>query len=164
MLWTVVIAAVTLACSKNESQPDSTPVIQLKSIDNYALSGSSNKRDSVVITINFKDQDGNLGESDTSRIRQVFANQPWGNYRLEVLQFENGVFSPLPTKTTSKLFFPYGSTQNKPIEGELSFSQSYPYTNGYRLIPIKFKVQIRDRNLNESNVIETDTIRLPVAP
>jgi len=118
-----------------------------------------------VITVGYKDQDGNLGESDASRIRQIFANQSWSNYRLESFQFINGAFSPLSTGTASKLpFFPSLGNQNKPTEGLLSFSQVYPYTNGYRLVPIKFRVQIRDQNLNESNVIETDTIRLPITP
>lgn len=152
-----------LSCSKNESAPDSPPVIQFNSITKTTRSNGTTMRDSVVITITYKDQDGNLGESDTSRIRQVFANQPWSNYRLETLQFINGAFSPLPGASTPKQFFASLSSQNKPAEGMLSFSQTYPYTSGYRLVPLKFRVQIRDRNLNESNVIETDTVRLPVA-
>lgn len=163
-LWLTVIATLILACSKNESAPDSPPVIQFNSITKITPTSGTIRRDSVVITIGYKDQDGNLGESDTSRIRQVFANQSWSNYRLETLQLVNGAFTPLVTGTTKLPFFPSLSYQKKPVEGTLSFSQAFPYVNGYRLVPLKFRVQIRDRNLNESNMIETDTVRLPVAP
>ena len=163
-LWLAVIAILVSACSKNESPPDSPPVIQFSSIIKTMPTSGTVRRDSVVITISYKDQDGNLGESDTSRIRQVFANQSWSNYRLETLQLTNGAFSPLPGASTPKQFFASLSNQNKPVEGTLSFSQIYPYGSGYRLVPLKFRVQIRDRNLNESNIIETDTVRLPVAP
>jgi hypothetical protein len=48
-----------------------------------------------------------------------------------------------------------------PIEGDLELEQIYPYGNRFTTYPTKYLIQIRDRGLNVSNQIETDTIHLP---
>jgi len=163
VLFLAGIVAATAGCSKNESLPDTSPTIQFNSITKSTLGTGNTKRDSVVITIGYKDGDGNLGESDTARIKQIFSNQSWGNDQVYALQLVNGKFSELPIVTNSKLFFTYIGRQNKSVEGTIAFSQRFAYQTNFKLTPIKFQVKIRDQNLNESNVIETDTISLPTA-
>ncbi len=55
-------------------------------------------------------------------------------------------------------------TKGKPkgaIEGTLDFAQLFQYGNTVKLFPTKFRIRIRDRALNVSNIIETDTLTLP---
>jgi hypothetical protein len=163
VLFLVGIVIATAGCSKNEALPDTPPIIQFISITKSTLGTGNTKRDSVVITIGYKDGDGNLGESDTTRIKQIFSKQSWGNYQVYALQFVNDKFSELPIVTNSKLFFVYLGRQNKPVSGVIAFSQRFAYETNFKLTPVKFQIKIRDQNLNESSVIETDTISIPTA-
>ena len=123
-------------------------------------------RDSLVITIGFKDGDGNLGNnipidySDSARYKQAGG---WGNYKIRTFRFENNQYKELPTGETNTLFFPQLSREGKrgPIEGDLELEQIYLYSTKYKNYPVKFRIQIRDRALNLSNEIETDTITVP---
>ena len=66
------------------------------------------------------------------------------------------------------LFFPEllkGSKKNNrvsPIEGVLDYSTIFYYGRNKKMNVVKFKIRIRDRALNVSNVIESDTISIPL--
>ncbi len=158
---------MAVACSKqDEPTLNTAPVIQYKAVTKRALAATAAqaKRDSVIITIGFTDADGDLGESDTTRIKQLYASQTWGNYQLRTFQLVNNQFTEIPAGANSKLFFESLRSTNQPgaVNGTLDFSQRFLYQGNYKLVPVKFQVRIRDRNLNESNVIETDTVRVPI--
>jgi hypothetical protein len=162
LLW-ITVVVVTASCSKKEETlPDTPPVIEFRSITKTTLGIGNNKRDSVVITIIFKDGDGNLGESDTTRIKQIYSNQSWGNFKVDAFQLVNGKFLELPIASNSKLIFAYLGQKNKFIDGPMSFSQRFFYLPNFKITPVKFQIKIRDQNLNESNVIETDTVNIPI--
>ncbi len=150
---------------------DDTPRIIFNSIDKFTVadpfSGPTAKKDSVVITIDFEDGDGDLGvspaERDTNALNTIYKD--WGNYELTILKKDNkGSFQPLPSSVTSKLFFPTLKRDGKPgpIKGKLDLSQTYFYSRFSKLSVVKFKVRIRDKSLRASNVIETDTISVPI--
>ncbi|MBD2752409.1 hypothetical protein [Spirosoma validum] len=154
----------------NEPNYSDVPAIDFKGIDRYTIAAGrgvgQGKRDSVVITIGFKDGQGDLGiglppsNADTLRYK---SNGGWGNYQIKTFRLVNRQYQEVLLSVNNALYFPE-LTKGKPrgaIEGTLDFTQIFQYGTSYRLFPTKFQIKIRDRALQESNVIETDTITLP---
>ncbi|GAB3780573.1 hypothetical protein GCM10028818_33020 [Spirosoma horti] len=160
------LLGLLLACSKNEPTENPTPVITAKAIQKTTLQASAGqaKRDSVIVTISFSDGDGDLGENtqDSTRLKTVFGNQPWGNYQIRTFQLVNNTFEEINIPGNNKLFVNLGSGPARPQVGTIDYKQVFPYTGAYKLRPVKFQLRMRDRNLNESNVVETDTVSLPI--
>ena len=154
----------------NEPNFDDKPVISFKSIDPIELPASADKRtprrDSVIITISFQDGTGDLGEDtrDSSRLKNVFGKEAWGNYQIKTFRLVNGNYEELPLDVNSKLYFMRLTKEGQrgAIEGTLDFRQVFFYTNSSKITPVKFQIKIRDRKLQESNVIETDTVHVPI--
>lgn len=157
------------ACFNEPNYPDK-PEISFIDIYRYPLEAGRGvgkaKRDSVVVSVFFKDGDGNLGndtplsKGDSARYA---SNGGWGNYRIRTFRLENGKYVEAPLTVNNFLLFP-DLAKNKPKgpkEGPLDFNTTYQYGTSFRMYPTKFKITIRDRDLNESNEIETDTIPLP---
>lgn len=161
---------LTMSACFNEPNYSNTPEIDFKGLFKYSLSAGTgvgkSKRDSVVITIGFKDGDGNLGVDNPSEatIASYFARGGWGNYEIKAFRFKNKQFvEDTSQKVLKTLFFPE-LTKGKPkgaIEGTLDFNQTFQYGTVNYFYPTKFQIRIRDRDMNVSNVIETDTITLP---
>lgn len=124
------------------------------------------RRDSLIMTIRLQDGTGDIGEStgDSARLRQVFGKETWGNYEIRTFEFVNGTYRELPPSDNSKLFFPRSplGEQKGAVEGDIDFSQVFPYQRLFRMAPVRFQVRIRDRALNVSNTIVTDTISVPL--
>ena len=162
--------ALSLSACFNEPNYSDTPEISFKEMYRYPLEAGRGvgkaKRDSVVITVNFKDGDGNLGndvpvaKADSAR---YFSNGGWGNYRIRTFRLINGKYEEVQLAVNKTLYFP-DFTRKKPkgpISGSLDFNTTFQYGTTYKLYPTKFKVTIRDRSLNQSNEVETDTLSLP---
>jgi len=168
-LFALGIALSLSACFNEPNYPDK-PEISFIDIYPYPLEAGrgvgKGKRDSVVISVFFKDGDGNLGNTiplskgDSARYA---SNGGWGNYRIRTFRLVNGKYEEFPQDVNKTLYFP-DLRKDKPkgaIEGPLDFNTTYQYGTTFRMYPTKFKITIRDRDLNESNEIETDTINLP---
>ncbi len=166
----VVGVALTLSACFNEPNYSDTPAIDFKGVFRYTIEASKGvgkgKRDSVVITVGFKDGDGNIGDNiplpkvDEDRYA---SNGGWGSYRIRTFRLIDNKYVELIQKENSTLYVP-DLTKGKPkgaIEGSLDFYQIYQYGNRFQRYPTKFQIQIRDRSLNVSNVIETDTVSVP---
>lgn len=162
--------ALTLSACFNEPNYPDTPEISFVENPRYELQAGrgvgKGRRDSVVIRINFKDGDGNLGNNtpvtkgDSARYA---SNGGWGNYEIRTFRLVSRKYEEIILDVNKTLFFP-DLTKGKPkgpITGTLDFNTTFQYGNSFRMYPVKFRVRIRDRNLNESNVIETDTLNLP---
>ncbi|WP_461135790.1 hypothetical protein [Spirosoma lituiforme] len=166
----VVGIALTLSSCFNEPNYSNTPAIDYKGIFKYTIEAGKGvgkgKRDSVVITIGFKDGDGNIGNSiplPRADSLQYATNGGWGSYRIRTFRLVNRVYEEPDLAVNKNLFIP-DLTKGKPkgaIEGSLDFNQIFQYGNSFRLYPTKFQIEIRDRTLNVSNIVETDTISLP---
>ncbi|GAB4010642.1 hypothetical protein EXU85_07345 [Spirosoma sp. KCTC 42546] len=165
----VVGIALTLTACFNEPNYSNTPSIEFKGMFKYQIAAGKgvgqSKRDSVVITIGFKDGDGNLGIDNPSEttISSYSANGGWGNYEIKALRLVNKQYVEYPQPIYKTLFFPE-LTKGKPkgaIEGSLDFNQLFTYGTTNVFYPTKFQIRIRDRDFNASNVVETDTITLP---
>ena len=166
----ILLVSFFLSSCFQEPTYSKIPQIKFKGFSRYALQAGSgvgqSRRDSVVITIGFTDGDGDLGNSlpvDSLEIARYRQAGGWGNYKIITLQLKNGQYQPVSTGENTTLFFPRLSREGKtgPIEGDLELEQLYPYGNSFTIIPTKYRIQIRDRALNVSNEIETDTIHIP---
>ena len=119
-----------------------------------------------MITIGFQDGDGNIGNSipvPKADSALYFSNGGWANYRIRTFRLNNKKFEEVDLKVNTSLYIP-DLTKGKPkgaIEGSLDFYQIFQYGSSFQLYPTKFQIQIRDRSLNVSNVIETDTVSVP---
>jgi hypothetical protein len=172
LLFIGILFALGLMSCIDTPNFDDTPSIQFNSIDKFTVpdpfSGPNAKKDSVVITVDFEDGDGDLGitpeeRSDTTLLNSIY--REWGNYDLIILKKNaSGTFSQLPSSVTNKLFFPVLKRDGKPgpIKGKLDFSQIFFYSRFAKPAVLKFRVRVRDRALRVSNVIETDTISVPL--
>lgn len=165
----LLISLVVSSCFQ-EPTYSKVPQIKFRGFSRYTLQAGSgvgqSKRDSLVITIGFTDGDGDLGNNspvDSLEIARYRQAGGWGNYKIITLRLENGQYKTLSTGETTTLFLPRLSREGKtgPIEGDLELEQLYPYGNKVTIYPTKYRIQIRDRALNISNEIETDTIHLP---
>ena len=125
-----------------------------------------------MIVIKFRDGDGDLGLTSEDRNNPPYQllnpdgtpNRYYYNYFVQVFRKTKGVFNEI------NFDFPYCSflplrTDGKtgPIEGDLEYGVAPFYLNS-PLFPqpandtLKFRIQIIDRALNESNIIETDEV------
>lgn len=160
-----LVSAATMSCFEPPSFSN-TPEISFNNIVKFTVadpfSGVNSKKDSVVITIDYKDGDGDLGESIAGRSNPKY--NEWGNYELKTLRLDPDTkrFVELPQAANKTLFFPVLKPDLKrgPIEGDLSLSPSFFYNNRSRLTVVKYQIRIRDRALNVSNMVETDTLSL----
>ena len=164
------LIACSVACSNDEPPVNASPspVITARSVTKIALASTrtQSRRDSVITTISFSDADGDLGEDtrDTTRLKQVFGNQPWGNYQIRTFKLVNSTFEEVSTVAGTKQFVFLGNKPSRlPQNGTLAYNKVFVYKGNDKLIPVKFQIRMRDRNLNVSNVIETDTIHVPLA-
>lgn len=167
-----IVIGLALALSSCFTEPNysDTPAIDFKGIARYTIEAGKGvgkgKRDSVVITIGFKDGDGNIGNSiplpkaDSARYA---TNGGWGSYRIRTFRLVNKKYEEVPLAVNTTLYIP-DLTKGKPkgaIEGSLDFNQIFQYGTSFQLFPTKFQIEIRDRSLNVSNTVETDTISVP---
>ncbi|MFD1142128.1 hypothetical protein ACFQ4C_13460 [Larkinella insperata] len=159
------IAALLVGCLE---PPDfsNVPSISAPVVSSYPAFDDFSQipKDSVVITVKFEDGDGDLGEVPDAR-NDTIKYAEWGNYELKVYQLVNGRFEYVDLPVLNKLFFPRLKPDDKasPLEGKLDFSQSFLRSRNAKLTPVKFAIRIRDRSMNVSNVVETDTISIPLS-
>ncbi|WP_345269572.1 hypothetical protein [Nibrella viscosa] len=164
------LALLVSACF-NEPNYSDTPEISFKQVSKFTLAAGGGvgqaRRDSVIVTIGFQDGAGDLGEDvrDTARINRTFRNETWGNYEITTFQLVNGRYEVLPLAVNNKLFFPRLTREGQrgAIEGTLDFSQIFAYQRDFRMVPVKFRIRIRDRGMRVSNYAETDTIQVPLS-
>jgi hypothetical protein len=168
----LVISASTIGCYEAPNFSN-TPLISFNSMTKFTVadpfSGPTAKRDSVVVTLDFQDGDGDLGEPVDGRTDARYSD--WGNYELRTFKrLSNGKFEEVILAANSKLFFPELVKNSKktgrksPIEGTLDYAVYFPYSKRSQISTVKFQIRIRDRALNASNVIESDTISVPITP
>ena len=136
------------------------------------------KKDSVILTINFQDGDGDLGFSEDD-FKSLVKTQGDSVQTFDVKIFvsKNGKFiRSYPKekiggnlkggiiKDNTDVRFRKGS-KSGPIEGTIDFGtkfeygifQGIPYLTG-KNDTVKFSIQIMDRALNRSNVVETTPV------
>jgi hypothetical protein len=161
------------------SEPDypSTPQIEFVRLQNLESKARANT-DSVVITLFFRDGDGDLGLTSTDtlppfseRNSDGTVNRFRNNFFADVERLnENGEFEPVTFASQNfnlNSRFPILNTLDKEtaLEGDLRYSlilfatSFSPVQQGDVL---RYKISIADRKLNESNFIVTDPMTVGV--
>lgn len=166
---------LTLLLSGCSPEPDfsDTPRIEFLGLSPFKKLPSrggvgGGERDSVVITLRYEDGDGDLGvnsprnKADSAIFFSTY--KEWGNYQITALRLVNGKYEPLRLRENDNLIFPRLQREGArgAIEGTLDFRQVFYYSRNARITPVKFQIKIRDRQLRESNVVETDTVHVPL--
>ena len=146
--------------------------IQVITTSSPDILGNVSKRDSVIISIDFKDGDGDLGFSeDDYKALIKKTGDSVKTIDVNILVAKNGKF--IKSNPTEKIggnlkgFRFKQGTKAGAIEGVIDYSTSFGYSN-FDKIPgltgksdtVKFTVQIIDRALNKSNITETIPIVL----
>ncbi|MDX2191552.1 MAG: hypothetical protein SFY32_16995 [Bacteroidota bacterium] len=174
-----MLLILLFSCVKDPGFP-LEPRISFKSIQ--FIKGSGGNQDIIRLSIGFTDGDGDLGLSgaDTTgdfnpkQVNGFPTNDNYYNMNLtflfkneknEFVTCKDFVECPVPDSLL-KLYngrFPplIPSGQKRPISGTLTYDvSSTSFYTAFLNQTIKFRLFIKDRSLNKSNVIETDTIRI----
>jgi hypothetical protein len=167
----VFLGFLATSCFSPPTYPD-TPEIGFEAINNVP----ANNSDSVFITISYKDGDGDLGLNSTDDQPPFQAtntdgtpNPFYNNFYLNIYKRINGRYVPVrftePTFSLNGRYPRLNDTRKSAIEGTLKYSFLYFYVFPDATTPrisrndtIKFDVQIVDRALNKSNIVETSEI------
>ncbi len=158
------LAAFMLAACVDIPKYDDTPSIAFNSLTKYVVpvDTTANTKDSIIVTIDFTDGDGDLGAGREDHYPD------WGNYRLRtfIVKPDNSELE-LNLSLDKFMFFPPLKPDGKPgpIKGKLDFGlvTGFPYQQrGNVLVPLKLRIKIRDKALRESQEVETDTIWTPM--
>ncbi len=140
------------------------PEIEFSGIENFLRvdEQSGGYKDSVVISVFFRDGDGDLGY--VQREIDSLADRGGGqNFVVKQFRRVNGryiVYEPLETQ--SGYFHRLSGDSPGPIEGTIHYSgiQVYHSFYPYAKDTVKYEIYIRDRAGNISNTILTDSVIL----
>jgi hypothetical protein len=141
---------------------------KITKISNDGFGGKA-KIDSVVMSIRFKDGDGDLGITQADLIADPAKFKDFRNFEVNVLLQKNGKFIPINFSPSlgGLMNFKFKADQKPgPIEGTVDYSTQFVYAfyKGYSPLftekndTLKFQIFIRDNALQASNVVETDPI------
>lgn len=159
----LVVGIFALSSCYKEPNFSLTPEIEFDSItkdirlDQY----TGGKKDSIIVSVKFKDGDGDLGFN----AEEIGSKVPQTDYNYVVKSFRKikGVFTQYTTSETLSGFYPRLKTDDKtgPIEGKLSYRiELYTAFSPFKKDTVKFEVFIKDRAGNKSNTIETTPVIL----
>ncbi len=176
LLFLVVGLFFLTSCFSEPDYPE-TPQIEFVRLQNLESRARANT-DSVIITLFFRDGDGDLGLTSTDTLSPFSERNSDGsinrfrnNFFAEVQRLnDNGEFEPVPFASENFNLdsrFPILNTLEKPtaLEGDLRYSINVISTS---FSPVKkgdvlrYKISIADRNLNESNIIVTTPMTVGV--
>lgn len=159
----IILAAICslIGCYK-ETTFDVKPAIEFKTlkkeirIDQFAGS----KKDSVILTINFQDGDGDLGLNEKEKTAAELKND--FNYIIRIFRKKKGVFTEYIPDVSYSGYFPRLKTDGKigPIEGTIDYSIDFPHPFTPVKDSLKFQITIKDRAGNISNTTESSVIVL----
>jgi hypothetical protein len=183
-LYKICLGIVTLlavvACQKEPAyMNESTPHIEYDGYEQLTLTDNfGNRYDSLIFSIRFQDGDGDLGLSSATDHKDMgppyqflnldgSRNPDYYNYVVDTFLKREGRFIPFPFPnpgfTYSGRFMRLSHDDRlEPLEGILRYSLPAWYQSSVSRpgTVVKFRIYIKDRALNKSNVVETDEIAL----
>jgi hypothetical protein len=156
-----IFAIITFNSCYKEPDFALTPEISFNKIEKFIrldqFSGA--KKDSIILTVNFKDGDGDLGYNSDEIGKKV--NQTDYNYVVKSSRRIKGKLTEFKPSETFSGFYPKLKTDDKigPIEGKLSYRIQIETA----FWPVKkdtvvFEIFIKDRAGNKSNSISTEPL------
>lgn len=118
--------------------------------------------DSASLVFSFEDGDGDIGLAEADTTGSFAPGEPFHfNLFIEYFEMQNGdwvqINLPLPYRYRIPVITPTG--QNKLLEGEIAVALApFPTDPNTPHDTVKYSVQLADRALNLSNLVETGTI------
>ncbi len=158
----LILACLALASCYREPVFSTTPEIEFKDIKKIVVvdNFSGAKKDSIVISLAFKDGDGDMG-LDSKQIESPGFKGKY-NYIVKAFRRNKGVFVDAIFDPSLSGFYPRLKFNDKlsPIEGTLDYSIDFlqPFTK--KNDTLKFEISLKDRAGNQSKPIETKQIVL----
>ena len=158
------VAALAFACTQKPNFP-LEPSIELAGITKIRVedklsSTPNNKvfRDSVSISVNFRDGNGDLGVNEAEKTKLTEK----GEYNYIVKRFVRVKgkyleFNPIPSHSGNFITLKPGAKAG-PIEGTLNYAIEFSPFTSLRNDTVKFEIQIVDRAKNLSNTVMTDSV------
>ncbi|OON67030.1 hypothetical protein B0919_19535 [Hymenobacter sp. CRA2] len=166
----VAAAGLGLAACENAPTYPIEPSIEVAGpIQRYRVSDDFGDRDSLVISLNWKDGDGDLGLSldDTTGVYTARGrNRFYYNYFIQPYLLDQGRWTPINFGISYNGRFPRmplaNPDQKETLRGVLNYS-AVKFPVGYfpRNAQVRFEISIADRALHESNTVTTDPVTLP---
>jgi hypothetical protein len=159
--FVLLLAAIGLASCYREPVFSTTPEIEFKDIKKIVVTDnfSGAKKDSIVISLAFKDGDGDMG-LDNKQIESTYKGKY--NYIVKAFRRSKGVYVDAIFDPSLSGFFPRLKLNDKlgPIEGTLDYSIDFlqPFTK--KNDTLKFEISLKDRAGNQSKPVETKPIVL----
>jgi hypothetical protein len=150
------VILLALGCSQKPSFPLQPSItfnkISVKTVSFLNAIGAKETKDSVSITISYKDGDGDLGVENKD-IKEKF------NFIVKRLVRVKGVFKPFdPVPSHSGNFIKLKNSKPGPIKGDLNYAIEFPPLKGTKKDTVKFEIQIMDSAGNPSNTVMTDSV------
>jgi hypothetical protein len=139
LFYILLLSATISSCKKDKKiEISTTPVIEFVSI----TPGSAKEyQDKIIITISYKDGDGNLGENSPD-VKNLFL-----------------------TDTRNNVTYKYRIPQLAPSDASIAIQGSLPIvlqntaiTNGATSQSVSYTVYLKDRAGNQSNTVSTSAI------
>ncbi len=121
---------------------------------------TGSKKDSLILTINYQDGDGDLGLNEKEKAAAEVKNDY--NYIVKLFRKKKGVFQEFVPAVPYSGFFIRLRSDGKvgPIEGKIDYSIDFPHPFTPVKDSLKFQVTIKDRAGNISNTVESKVIVL----
>ncbi len=168
----LLASALCWACVQSPEY-DNTPTIEFQDIKKFTVNDSFlGKKDSVVITLFFKDGDGDLGISPAtikadSVLLKTYKNsfkEDYYNYLLKTFRSKKGNFLDISGSSLVQQNgrFPRLRTDGRadPIDGFLYYSLDVPAAFSPKNDTLRFEIKVKDRAFNTSNPVVTKFIVL----
>lgn len=154
-LFLLVTIGCVLGSCLDKKEYDETPEI---SIEGYNLIKAQSGKDSVMhLFIHYTDGDGNIGLTQGDTVAP-YVGQYYYNCFLEYYELQNGQWELINLPLPFYYRIPPLEEDGKDIEGVIDVRLSSPFFSPSQYDTIKFSVKIVDRDLNESNLVETGPI------
>jgi hypothetical protein len=154
----LTLAVLVMASCYKEPNFDFTPEIEFEAINkNIRIDQFSGaKKDSIILTIKFRDGDGDLGYN-TDEIGKKVARTDY-NYVVKSFRRKKGKFEEFKTFEDLSGFFPRLKNDDKPgpIEGKLNYRIQFETAFWpVKKDTVRFDIFIKDRSGKTSNVISS---------
>ena len=147
LIWSVCVLALLTACLQGTEYPPEPEIKYLSYTKTDSVNLLGQNKPFVVITFEFTDGDGDIGEVQNDTTKNMF---------LAEFGILNGV-RQTPVNLPYTIPFVTPSGQNKSLKGEIDVDihlLTFPYDS------VIYEIYIVDRGGNQSNIITTPIIPL----
>lgn len=155
IIWALSLTLIIATGCLKTSEFPVEPVIALNSFE-------PKSNGAATLVINFTDGDGDIGLNPQDTLPPFdLSSRYYHNLFIRYYELQNGVWTYIPITNPplsyrTPVVTPTG--QNKSLDGTITVDLTLYYNPNSSFDTIKLDVQLVDRALHESNIIETGTL------